>query len=134
MTTKTKKKKEFDITTWTYKERKHTINIHASNPSLILFEMGYHQSVDPNTWSKVILSRVQKQLKQYLYNYLSASNYPTDSYILVLDGGSKATKGQTFVDMKVALPMIGDMEANKVFCDTLTEKMYSMMDKMIKLV
>ncbi|PZR02979.1 MAG: hypothetical protein DI539_27045 [Flavobacterium psychrophilum] len=128
MTTKTKKKKEFDITTWTYKERKHTINIHTSNPSLILFEMGYHQSVDSTTWSKVILSRVQKQLRQYLYNYLSANGYETDSYILVLDGGSKPTKGQTFIDMRVALPKMSDIKVNKAFCNALTEKMYILMD------
>lgn len=128
-----KQKKEFDITTWSYKERKHTINKHVSNPGLVLFDMGYHQPIDPATWNKAVLSRVQKQLKQYLYNYLSANGYPTDSYILILEGSKQAKGHSTFIDMKVAFPCFGDMEENKSFCDTLTEKMYTTMIQMIKL-
>jgi hypothetical protein len=129
-----RQKKEFDITTWTYKERKHTINKHIANPNMVLFEMGYHQPINPATWNNVLLSRVQKQLRQYLYNHLSANGYSTDNYILILEG-SKQAKGQsTFIDIKVAFPCMNDMEVNKAFCETLTDKIYMMMNQMVKLV
>ena len=71
---------------------------------------------------------------QYLYNYLNANGYPTDSFILILEVSKQAKEHSTFIDVKVAFPCFGDVESNKAFCDMLTDKMYTMMVKMIKLV
>lgn len=123
------KKKAFDITTWEYRERKHKIEVFIQQPAIILFDMGFYLEINPKTYKTSTISWVQKQLRQYLFNYLDGNGHKTDSYILILEGSAKPTGNRTFIDLKMTCPSVGEMEQNKAFCETITDKMYQLLEK-----
>ena len=119
--------KTFDIYKWQHKDRKHQIETFKDNTPIFIFEMGFHHQINPETYSIRAINKVQKQLRQYLYNHLDENNYPTNSYMLMLDAPSNVKGDTTYINLKMACPLLSDMEENKAFCNEIVDKMYSLL-------
>ena len=125
-----KKPIRYKVHHFDYKERKHSIEQMAAFPNIFTLITAFHLPVDKRKWDVKKVSRVQKNLKQKLYNYLAANGYRTDNYILNIGAPTKATRGSIFIDMIMTAPVItdGDLASNEAFCKMFIDQLHQSFD------
>lgn len=85
-----KRKKTTKVHTWQFNERKMTIERCDHAPKSITFFGGVHIPVENENYSLRAVSRVQKQLRQELYQWLVDSGLNSENYVLYIDAPDQA--------------------------------------------
>ncbi|KAF2520065.1 hypothetical protein E0W68_02255 [Flavobacterium salilacus subsp. salilacus] len=76
-----------------------TIEQYKHAPDYITFFGGVYVPVEKAEYSLTKISRLQKQLRQMLYNYLCGNGLDSDNYILKIDAPVKPTKEKVYLEV-----------------------------------
>ena len=104
--------------------RKGTIEVSNLYPNLFTFTTGFHLHLEGEEWDVRRASRVQKNLRQGLYNYLVKNGINNPEYILHIGAPDKATGKSVFLDLIMTAPNLScdSNESCEELCKVFMEK------------
>ena len=120
-----RRKKQFRACKWNYLNRPVILEQFVGNEDNIHLKYGNYFDCSINEYSTRKVSKIQKNLRQYLYSYLVENNLPTHNYILNVDCPDKISRDKVFLELQLYCPTVnrGRLEANKEFCEMIIDNM-----------
>ena len=115
------RKKQSKKIIWEYNDRKQEITHLLEFPDTFCFTTGNYYQLPLDINVNRYLSRIQKNLKQWLYGYLIENNIPL-LYSINIEGVATVRNTKSYYDIKAILPVTDD---NKDLCQTITEKWHN---------
>lgn len=94
-----KRKKTTKIYTWQFQGRKMTIERYDHSPKSITFFGGVHIAVDKESYSLRAVSRLQKQLRQELYQWLVDDGLNSENYVLKIDAPEQPSGKKVYLEL-----------------------------------
>ena len=125
------KRKVTTIKKWIYKDRPMTIEIYDHAPKSFTFFGGAYIPTTKDSYSLSKISRVQKILRQKLWQYLTDNNLDNENYILKIDAPSHPSGSKVFLDLVICFTP--KSISNITECEAVIEMFYSEMINMLQL-
>lgn len=127
-----RRKKQFRAFKWNYFNRPVLLEQFVGDEGYIHLKYGNYFECSIKDYSTRKISKIQKQLRQYLYNYLAENNLPTTKYILNVDCPDSISRDKVFLELQLYCPTSKvNLEANKGFCEMLINKMMKDTEKVV---
>ena len=102
-----------------------TIEKYYHVPYYITFFGGVYVPVEKEDYSLSKISRLQKQLRQELYNYLCENGLDNKNYILKIDAPVKPTKEKVYLELFITFKPLraDDLTSFEGLCEMFIEKL-----------
>lgn len=115
-----KGRKSAKVHKWTFQGRTLTIEQYDISPKAITFFGGVHVPVDKETYSLRAVSRLQKQMRQRLYQYLVDNGLNSSNYILKIDAPERVGGDKVFLDLLIMFepPLDSELKDLESMCET----------------
>jgi hypothetical protein len=101
MTVTKDKKDRASVHKWTYLDRPMTIEKYSHAPNYITFFGGVHVPTDRESYSLTKVSKLQKKLRQRLWQYLTNNKLNSENYILKIDAPAKPTGNKVYLELVI---------------------------------
>ena len=135
MSVKKEKKKVTTPHKWTFQDRPMTIERYNHAPRSITFFGGVYIPTNKESYSVTKVSRVQKNLRQQLWQYLTDNGLDNENYILKIDAPTAPSGSKVYLDLVMAFnaPSV-ELENNTFICETFMQAMITYMVMNYKLL
>lgn len=102
----TRRKKQFRVHRWKINGRTAEISQHVDDENHIHFKYAFYHHIDENEgWNMRKISKIQKNLRQFLYNYLVENGLRTNNYILLLDAPKTPKGDKVYIELQGYVPV-----------------------------
>lgn len=117
------KKLRYKRNHFTHNERKGMIESLETLPHLFTMSSSLYVDLEMETYNIRIASKIQKQLRQTLYQYLLDNDLPTHHYTLNLGAPMRPTNSKTHIEILMTAPTLieGDLASNECISRTILD-------------
>lgn len=105
-----KRKKTTKVHTWQFQGRKMTIERYDHAPKSITFFGGIHIPVDKGDYSLRAVSKLQKQLRQELYQFLLDNGLNSENYVLYIDAPERVSGKKVYLELVMSFETTDGVE------------------------
>lgn len=112
---------------WTYRNRKIKYSKMVGDEDNFHLTCGYYFDIDKNIYSTRKLSKVQKNVRQFLYNLLQELGI-TGRYIINIEGPTALSSNKIYLDLQIYCPTTRN---DKEICEQVVDKLFQELEHFI---